>query len=265
MIHFKCPACGKGIRVSDAGAGKDGKCPACGAPVRVPQSPPATAARGPPPLKRDQRTAIVPDDASPTDTPQTSGVSDPNAMPSYSAPPMTGRKSVWPPQQRIELSPPFGYRWSDKTMICPNANCGYSGEPISKPKGNKLAIIVLLLPALPIGCSLGQAAYENTEHARTANRISQELSEQAELFRNYDFAGSSIGELDQIIDSTRRRIAWMEQHVAEMENRRVPFSWLLAIPPFLWLLAMPPGLLYGLFFSGYRTYCPKCRTEVNLA
>jgi len=39
MIHFQCPSCGKGIKVGDAGAGKDGKCPACGAAVHVPDQP----------------------------------------------------------------------------------------------------------------------------------------------------------------------------------------------------------------------------------
>lgn len=54
MIHFKCSNCGKAIKVGDSAAGKTGKCPVCGATVHVPQ---ATAATGPPPLKRDQRTA----------------------------------------------------------------------------------------------------------------------------------------------------------------------------------------------------------------
>jgi hypothetical protein len=70
MIHFSCPKCGKGIKVGDAGAGKDGKCPACGAPVHVPDAPAATP-QGPPPLRRDQRTAVVPDEAPPTVTPPT--------------------------------------------------------------------------------------------------------------------------------------------------------------------------------------------------
>jgi len=62
MIHFSCPSCGKGIKVGDGGAGKTGKCPACRATVHVPETPPI-AAQGPPPLKHDQRTAVVPDDA----------------------------------------------------------------------------------------------------------------------------------------------------------------------------------------------------------
>jgi general secretion pathway protein G len=58
MIHFQCDNCGKGIKVGDAGAGKTGKCPACGAAVHVPEAT-AAAAHGPPPLKLDQRTAVV--------------------------------------------------------------------------------------------------------------------------------------------------------------------------------------------------------------
>lgn len=64
MIHFKCPTCGKGIKVGDASAGKDGKCPACAATVHVPNVPVAVA-EGPPPLRHEQRRAVAPDELSP--------------------------------------------------------------------------------------------------------------------------------------------------------------------------------------------------------
>lgn len=61
MTHFQSRICGKGIKVGDSNAGKHGKCPACGAAVHVPEGP-GTAPQGPPPLKPDQRTAVLPDD-----------------------------------------------------------------------------------------------------------------------------------------------------------------------------------------------------------
>lgn len=61
MIHFNCPGCGKGIKVGDTAAGKNGKCPACGAALHVPQAP-AADTPAPPPLRHEQRTAVAPDD-----------------------------------------------------------------------------------------------------------------------------------------------------------------------------------------------------------
>lgn len=74
-----------------------------------------------------------------------------------------------------EYSPPNGYSWSDKTMICPNPNCGYRGRAISKPKGERAVAYILMA------------------------------------------------------------------------------------------LFIVPGLIYAMFFSGDRYFCPKCRSEVNLA
>lgn len=39
MIRFKCPHCGKAIKVKDEGAGKKGKCHGCGEVIRVPVGP----------------------------------------------------------------------------------------------------------------------------------------------------------------------------------------------------------------------------------
>jgi DNA-directed RNA polymerase subunit RPC12/RpoP len=35
-IEFKCPACGRDVRVADSAAGKHGKCPHCGVKIAVP-------------------------------------------------------------------------------------------------------------------------------------------------------------------------------------------------------------------------------------
>lgn len=37
MIEFRCPSCGKGLRVEDGFAGQTGKCVACGRPVDIPK------------------------------------------------------------------------------------------------------------------------------------------------------------------------------------------------------------------------------------
>lgn len=94
MIHFQCPSCGKGIKVGDLAAGKDGKCPACGAAVHVPEAM-ATASPVPPPLKREERAAVTPDDvphAAATSDEDAfaamggAGIPAPIARPSYSPP-----------------------------------------------------------------------------------------------------------------------------------------------------------------------------------
>jgi len=75
MIHFQCPGCGKGIKVGDGAAGKDGKCPACGAAVHVPDAP-GTVAQGPPPLKPDQGAAAKPASTAPEPPGESVSVAD---------------------------------------------------------------------------------------------------------------------------------------------------------------------------------------------
>jgi predicted RNA-binding Zn-ribbon protein involved in translation (DUF1610 family) len=38
VIRFKCPYCGKALKVADTDAGKKGKCPGCGKRMRIPQT-----------------------------------------------------------------------------------------------------------------------------------------------------------------------------------------------------------------------------------
>ena len=82
----------------------------------------------------------------------------------------------WDTKQR-DLPPtlPSGWRWSQRSMICPNPNCGYRGAAAARPRGSRAAMWVLML------------------------------------------------------------------------------------------LLVVPGLIYGMFFSGQRFCCPKCRTVVDLA
>jgi hypothetical protein len=48
MIHFACPACGKGLKCADQAAGGMGTCPACREKVRVPAPAPVVPAPGQP-------------------------------------------------------------------------------------------------------------------------------------------------------------------------------------------------------------------------